>query len=65
MSHIYKKYSYKYEFLKLELKDFTVQFDEYNVEWKSIFGKYFNNIKTEFWVNESTGEIRKDSKRLL
>ena len=60
MSHTYKKYSYKYEFLKLELQDFTDQFDEYNAEWKSIFGKYFNNIKTELWVNESTGEIRKD-----
>ena len=60
MSHLYKKYSYKYEFLKLELEDYTEQFDEYSIEWKSLFGKYFTNIKTEFWVNESTGEMRKE-----
>ena len=60
MSRILKKYSYKYEFLKLELEDLQKEFDNYHTEWTDIFGKYFNNIKTEFWVNESTGEIRKD-----
>ena len=58
MSRILKKYSHKYEFLKLELEDFQDEFDEYEVTWKELFGKYFSNIKTEMWVNEETGEIR-------
>lgn len=60
MSRILKKYSYKYEFLKLELEDLQDEFDGYHTEWKDIFGKYFNNIKKEFWKNEETGEIRQD-----
>lgn len=58
MSRILKKYSHKYEFLKLELEDFQEEFEEYEVEWKKLFGKYFSNIKTEMWVNEETGEMR-------
>jgi|SaaInl1SG_22_DNA_1037389.scaffolds.fasta_scaffold28083_3 hypothetical protein len=58
MSRILKKYSHKYEFLKLELEEIQEQFEEYEIEWKSIFGKYFNNIQTEVWMNEETGEIR-------
>lgn len=58
MSRILKKYSHKYEFLKLELEDFQEEFDKYQVTWKELFGEYFNNIKTEVWVNEETGEIR-------
>lgn len=58
MSRILKKYSHKYEFLKLELEDYQEEFDEFEVTWKEIFGKYFSNIKTEMWVNEETGEIR-------
>ena len=58
MSRILKKYSHKYEFLKLELEDFQDEFDEFEVTWKELFGKYFSNIKTEMWVNEETGEIR-------
>jgi len=58
MSRILKKYSHKYEFLKLELEETKEQFELFEVEWKKIFGKYFNNIKTEVWVNEETGEMR-------
>jgi len=58
MSRILKKYSHKYEFLKLEYEDFQEQFDEYQVVWKDLFSEYFNNIKAEVWVNEETGEIR-------
>lgn len=60
MSRLFKKYSYKYEFLKLELEDLENEFENYNTEWKHLFGKYFNEIKKEYWVNEKTGEIRKD-----
>ena len=60
MSRILKKYSYKYEFLKLELEDLQKEFDNYHTEWTDIFGKYFNNIQKEFWRNEETGEIRQD-----
>ena len=60
MSRILKKYSHKYEFLKLELEDLENEFENYNTEWKSLFGKYFNQIKKEFWMNEETGEIRED-----
>ena len=58
MSRILKKYSHKYEFLKLELEDFQEEFDKYEVTWKELFGEYFSSIKTEMWVNEETGEIR-------
>lgn len=58
MSRILKKYSHKYEFLKLELEDFQDEYGEYEVEWKKLFGKYFNQIKTEYWINEETGEMR-------
>ena len=58
MSRILKKYSHKYEFLKLELEEIQEQFDEYEIEWRQVFGKYFNNIQTEVWMNEETGEIR-------
>ena len=60
MSRVLKKYSYKYEFLKLELEDLETEFDNYNTEWKEIFGKYFNNIKKELWMNQETGELRED-----
>ena len=58
MSRLLKKYSHNYEFLKLELEEFNEQFEEYETEWKTLFGEYFNNIKAEVWVNEETGEIR-------
>ena len=60
MSRILKKYSHKYQFLKLELEDLETEFDNYNVEWKEIFGKYFNNIKKELWMNQETGELREN-----
>ena len=58
MSRLLKKYSHKYEFLKLEFEDFEQEFEIHETNWKDIFGEYFNNIKTEVWVNEETGEIR-------
>ena len=58
MSRLLKKYSHKYEFLKLEFEDFKQEFEIHETIWKDIFGEYFNNIKTEVWVNEETGEIR-------
>ena len=60
MSRILKKYSHKYEFLKLELEDFQEEFQDFESEWIKLFGEYFSNIKTEYWVNEETGEVRKD-----
>lgn len=60
MSRILRKYSHKYEFLKLELEDLENEFENYNTEWKDLFGEYFNQIKKEFWMNEETGEIRED-----
>jgi len=57
MSRFLKKYSHKYEFLKLELEEFQEQFEDYETEWKELFAEYFNNIKQEVWINEETGEI--------
>lgn len=58
MSRFLKKYSHKYEFLKLELEDFEEEYSKYETEWKKLFGKYFSQIQTEYWVNEETGEMR-------
>ena len=58
MSRLLKKYSLKYQYLQLELEDTQEEYDLQEVEWKEIFGKYFNNIKTEMWVNQETGEMR-------
>ena len=58
MSRLLKKYSLKYQHLQLELEDTQEEYDLQEVEWKEIFGKYFNNIKTEMWVNQETGEMR-------
>lgn len=56
----YRKFYHKYEFLKLELEDIQQEFDKYDKDWNQRFGKYFSKIVTELWVNEDTGEIRKD-----
>jgi len=58
MSRLLKKYSLKYQYLKLEHEDTKEYFSTLEVKWKEIFGKYFSQIKTEIWINEETGEIR-------
>jgi hypothetical protein len=60
MSRILKKYSLQYQYLLLEKEDIETQYASYEVEWKRIFGSYFNKIKNEIWVNEETGEVRTD-----
>lgn len=56
----FRKFYHRYEYLKLELEEIQEQFDEYDKDWNKRFGKYFNKITTELWMNEETGEIRKD-----
>lgn len=58
MSRLLKKYSYQYQYLKLQKEDTEEEFDLLQVEWKKIFGKYFSQIKNEVWINEETGEVR-------
>jgi hypothetical protein len=60
MSRALKKLSHKYEFLKLELEEVKEEAEEYNKEWSILFGKYFVDKSAEMWVNEETGEVRKD-----
>lgn len=60
MSRYLKKISYKYEFLKLELEETEEELDSYLSEWNKHFGKYFVQKESEMWVNEETGELRKD-----
>ena len=56
----FRKFYHRYEYLKLELEETQEEFDKYDIDWNKRFGKYFNKIQEEFWVNETTGEIRKD-----
>ena len=60
MSSLLKKFSLKYQYLKLELEEVEEQAEDYNLEWNKLFGKYFVDKNSEMWVNEETGEIRKD-----
>ena len=60
MSNALKKFSLKYQYLKLELEEVEEQAEKYNIEWNKLFGKYFVDKNATFWVNEETGEIRKD-----
>ena len=60
MSRYLKKISHKYEFLKLELEETEEELDSYLTEWSKHFGKYFVQKESEMWVNEETGEMRKD-----
>ncbi len=60
MSSLLKKFSLKYQYLKLELEEVEQQAEEFNLEWNRLFGKYFVDKNSEMWINEETGEIRKD-----
>ena len=60
MSRLLKKISHKYEFLKLELEETEEELESYLSEWTKLFGKYFVQKESEMWVNEETGEMRKD-----
>jgi len=60
MSRFLKKLTHKYEFLKLELEEVKEEGDDYQVKWGQLFGKYFADKNSEFWVNEDTGELRKE-----
>ena len=60
MSRFLKKLTHKYEFLKLELEEVKEEGDGYQVKWGQLFGKYFADKNSEFWVNEDTGELRKE-----
>lgn len=60
MSRNLKKLSHKYEYLKLELEELQEQSDEYTTEWSRLFGKFFIDRNKEMWLNEETGELRKE-----
>ncbi len=55
-----KKLTHKYEFLKLELEEVEEEGDIYTQKWAQLFGRYFSEKNAEFWLNEETGELRKD-----
>ena len=60
MSRVIKKLSHKYQFLELELEDTEDQAQEYATVFNRHFGRYFIDKNAEMWINEDTGEIRKD-----
>lgn len=60
MSRNLKKLTHKYEYLKLELEELEDLSDEYTLEWSKLFGKYFIDKNKEMWLNEETGELRKE-----
>jgi len=66
-----KKYTYKYNYLKLELDELQEKQNEYLQKWADFFGPYLAKKPVEAWKNEETGEIRfednkpNDSKKLL
>jgi hypothetical protein len=55
-----KKLTHKYEFLKLELEEAEDEAEAYTYKWAKLFGKYFAKKEAEFWLNEDTGELRKE-----
>ena len=57
MSRFLKKLTHKYEFLKLELEEVLEESEEYSLKWGQLFGKYFADKNSEFWLNEETGEL--------
>ncbi len=60
MSRKLKKLSHQYQFLKLELEEIDEELVEHDKLWASLFGKYFADKNSEMWVNEETGEMRKE-----
>ena len=52
-----KKYTYKYNYLKLELEDIKDQQGEYLEKWAEFFGPYLAKKPVEAWQNQETGEI--------
>ena len=52
------KYSYKYEFLKLELEERQDQLDGYLSEWNKHIGRHFVSKGQTIWIDEETGEMR-------
>lgn len=60
MSRSLKKLTHKYEYLKLELEELEEQSEGYTSEWSKLFGKYFIDRSKEMWMNEETGELRKE-----
>lgn len=60
MSRKLKKLSHQYQFLKLELEEIDEELQEHDKEWASLFGRYFVEKSSEMWVNEETGEMRKE-----
>jgi len=66
-----KKYTYKYNYLKLELDELQEKQDEYLQKWADFFGPYLAKKPVEAWKNEKTGELRfekdkpNDSEELL
>lgn len=60
MSRSLKKLTHKYEYLKLELEELEEQSEKYTSEWSKLFGKYFIDRGKEMWLNEETGELRKE-----
>ena len=66
-----KKYTYKYNYLKLELDELQEKQNEYLQKWADFFGPYLAKKPVEAWKNEETGELRfeedrpEDSEELL
>lgn len=60
MSRTLNKLTHKYQYLKIELEELEEDIDHFNSTFNSMFGKYFMDKASEFWVNEETGEVRKD-----
>ena len=56
-----KKYTYKYNYLKLEYEDVEDLYEELSLEWSKKFGPYFAeqaNKKEQAWQNTETGEVK-------
>ena len=60
MSRKIRKLSHQYQFLELELEEIEEQADDYATQFNKLFGKYFIDKNAEMWVNEETGELRKE-----
>ncbi len=63
MSRSIQKLSFKYEYLKLELEELDEIVSHRTKIFNSTFGEYFIDKSNEYWINEETGEIRKEPPR--